>query len=508
MVNFSSMKLLALALLSTLALPAKGAVENPKADPNLQTAEAEFYRIVTLPIPDGISLEAGALQWLGQGRVAAATRHGDIFIIENTLEEPPANLRFTRFASGLHEVLGLAQKDGWLYATQRGEETRMKDTNGDGRADIFETVGAPWGINGDYHEYAFGSKFDPQGNLWVALCLTGSFNSDNPYRGWALRLTPEGQWLPTTSGLRSPGGLGMNAAGDMFFTENQGPWNGACALKHLPPGAFVGHPAGLKWFDEPATKDAIAAAGLQKPEAPKSGGRMHEEAQRIPLLLPPAIIFPYPEMGQSASGILADSTGGKFGPFAGQMFVADQTQSTIMRVFLEKVNGRYQGACFPFRQGFDSGNLALEFADDASMFVYGTDRGWGARGGKPFALQRLLWTGRTPFEIHEMRARPDGFELTFTEKIDPATAGDPASYTIQTYTHIYQSSYGSPKVDETTPVIKSVQVAKDGRSARLIIDGLAEGHVHELHLPGLTSAKGAKLLHPSAYYTLNYLPAK
>lgn len=495
--------LLGLALTTTLATAAD---PKPKNDPGLQSAEAEYYRIITLPTPEGVTLEAGALQWLGNGRLAAASRQGDIYTIDNALQDPPTGLKFTRFASGLHEVLGLATKDGWLYATQRAEETRMKDTDGDGRADVFETVGDPWGIDGDYHEYAFGSKFDKEGNLWVVLCLTGSFNSNNAYRGWAMRLTPDGKWLPTTDGLRSPGGIGMNAEGVMFYTDNQGPWNGACALKELRPGAFVGHPGGLKWFDDPATKDAIAAAGLKKPEEPKSGSRMHEEVKRIPELIPPAIMFPYPEMGQSASGILTDTSGGKFGPFTGQLFVGDQCHSTLMRVFLEKVDGRYQGACFPFRQGFDSGNLALEFGDDFSMFVYGTDRGWGARGGKPFALQRLVWTGKTPFEVHEMRAKPDGFEFTFTEPVDPNTAADPASYTIRTFTHIYQSSYGSPKVDETTPTIKSVTVAKDGKSARLVIEGLVEGHVHEMHLPGVTSAKGTKLLHPTAYYTLNTIP--
>jgi hypothetical protein len=177
-----------------------------------------------------------------------------------------------------------------------------------------------------------------------------------------------------------------------------------------------------------------------------------------------------------------------------------------MRVYLEKVNGRYQGACFPFRQGFASGNLSLEFAQDGSLFVGGTDRGWGARGGKPFALQRLIWTGKIPFEIREMRARPDGFELTFTQPLDPSTAADPASYRMETYTYIYQSNYGSPEVDKTTPLIKEITVAQDGLSARLSVEGLQEGHVHELHLGGVRSAKGEKLLHPVAYYTMNYIP--
>jgi hypothetical protein len=478
------------------------------AAPAPKPAESDYYRIVTLPIPAGITLEAGALQWLGNGRLAAASRIGDIYLIDGALDDPPVSLIFTRFASGLHEVLGLAERDGWIYCTQRGELTRMKDTNGDGRADIFESLGGPWEVSGDYHEYAFGSKFDREGSLWVVLCLTGSFSSEVPYRGWCFRYTRDGKWLPTCSGIRSPGGIGMNAKGAMFYTDNQGPWNGADGLKELRPGYFVGHPGGLKWFDHPATRDAVAAAGLKRPAEPKNGSRIHIEAARIPELMPPAIMFPYPEMGQSASGIVSDLTGGKFGPFAKQMFVGDQAHSTVMRVFLEKVNDRYQGACIPFRQGFDSGNLALEFADDASMFVYGTDRGWGARGGKPFALQRLIWTGRTPFEIHEMHARRDGFELTFTEPVEVNAASDPASYAIKTYTTIFQSSYGSPKVDETKPAIKTVTVAPDRKSVRLVLDSVVQGHVHELRLPGVRSEKDAPLLHAAAYYTLNDLPGE
>jgi hypothetical protein len=105
-----------------------------------------------------------------------------------------------------------------------------------------------------------------------------------------------------------------------------------------------------------------------------------------------------------------------------------------------------------------------------------------------------------------MRAHNDGFELTFTQPVDPVTASAVDSYTIETYTYIYQASYGSPEVDKTTPIVKTAIVAKNGLSVRLIIEGMAEGHVHEMHFPGLRSAKSEPLLHPAAYYTLNYLP--
>jgi hypothetical protein len=197
---------------------------------------------------------------------------------------------------------------------------------------------------------------------------------------------------------------------------------------------------------------------------------------------------------------------GKFGPFKEQLFVGDQTHSTVMRVFLEKVDGVYQGVCFPFKQGFDSGSLYMDFHEDGSLFNFGTDRGWGARGGKPWALQRLVWTGKVPFEVHELRAKPDGFEVTFTQAVDSASVEKIESYTIETYIVKYQGAYGSPEVDQTKPKITGVKVAPDKKSARLTVEGLVEGHIHELHFPGVMNEKGEKLLHDAAYYTLMRIP--
>lgn len=465
-------------------------------------AEADYYPLTRFPIPAGIVLEVGGIQLMPDGRVAVSTRRGEIWMVENAFGKDAAKVKFRRFARGLHEVLGLAEKDGWLYATQRCEVTKLKDADGDGRADVFETLCDKWGITGDYHEYAFGSKFDREGNIWVALCLTGSFNSNTKYRGWCVRVTPDGEMIPTCSGLRSPGGIGMNSAGDMFLTDNQGPWNGTCSLKWLRPGSFQGHPDGNKWYSLPLAKKSMGP----RPKDPQSGSRIMTEAKKIPQYEPPAVLFPYKKMGQSASGVVCDTTGGKFGPFQGQMFVGDQTYSTVMRCCLEKVRGHYQGACFPFRSGFGSGTLAMHLTKDGTLFVGGTNRGWGSRGNKPFAFEKITWSGKTPFEIREMRVRPDGFELTFTRPVDPKTAGDVKSYAMQTYTYIFQSKYGSPEVDHTTPKITKAVVGRGGKSVRLFVDGLHAGHVHELHADGVRSRGGLPLLHKEAYYTLNYLP--
>jgi hypothetical protein len=488
---------IALAVAAVAGVPVAG--QKGKKKP--ATAEDAYYRILTYTAPEGQVLEAGGIEVMPDGRVAVGTRRGEVWMIENALDDDPSKAKFTRYAHGLHEVLGLAQKDGWLYVTQRPDVTRIRDTRKSGKADEFECVTDGWEINGDYHEYAFGSRFDKDGNIWITLCLTGSFNSSSKFRGWAGKVTPEGKFVPTTSGVRSPGGVGFNHDGAVFYTDNQGPWNGACHLKHVAVGGFVGHPDSFRWYKEPEAKYLGKA-----PLVPKSKSRIYTEAKKIPQLIPPVVTFPYGPMGQSASGIECDLSGGKFGPFEKQLFVNDQTHSTLMRCFIEKIGGRYQGACFPFRAGFGSGNVPVRQAKDGSMIVGGTSRGWGSRGSKNFAVERLVWTGKVPFEVKEMRAKPDGFELEFTQPADPKTAGDPKSYTMSAYTYIYQADYGSPVVDKTTPTVESAKVSENGKVVRLVVKGLVEGNIHELNSKGVTNTEGVKLLHPEAYYTLNQIP--
>jgi glucose/arabinose dehydrogenase len=460
-----------------------------------KSAEDEFYPLLRIPVPQGIVLEAGGIELMPDGKLAVATRRGEIWMIENPGPEP----KFRLWASGLHELLGIAQKDGWVYAMQRGELTRIRDADGDGRADTFRTFCDGWSVSGDYHEYAFSSKFDREGNLWIVLCLTGSFTSDVPFRGWCVRVSPEGKLIPTTSGVRSPGGIGMNAEGDVFYCDNQGPWNGSSKLQWLKPGAFVGHPDGNRWY-------ASAPNMGPRPADPKSGSRFHIEAERIPEYEPPTVLLPHGKVGNSASGIVCDESDGRFGPFRRQLFVSDQSFSQVNRVFLEKIDGRYQGACFPFRHGFGSGNVPMLMTKDGTVWVGGTNRGWGSRGNLPYALDRMTWTGKVPFEVHEMRAKPDGFELVFTQPVDPAAAGNPASYGMKTWTYVYQAAYGSPEVDASTPKLVSARPSGDGLRVRLKVDGLQIGHVHELTLPGIRSREGKGLLHPIGYYTLWKLP--
>ena len=127
------------------------------------------------------------------------------------------------------------------------------------------------------------------------------------------------------------------------------------------------------------------------PQEPESGSRIAVEAQKIPEYVPPAVLFPYAKMGQSASGIACDESNGMFGPFTGQMFVADQTHSTVMRVYLEQVNGVYQGACFPFRAGFQLGKCAARTDQKRPICLWAARTGDGAH----VVVGRSPWNAST-----------------------------------------------------------------------------------------------------------------
>src|SRR6516225_4702321 len=96
--------------------------------------EDDYYPILRFEVPAGVVLEAGAIETMPDGKVAVSSRRGEIWMIDNAYAADPKAAKFTRFAHGLHEGLVLAYKDGWLYATQRCEITRIKDSKGTGKA--------------------------------------------------------------------------------------------------------------------------------------------------------------------------------------------------------------------------------------------------------------------------------------------------------------------------------------------------------------------------------------
>ena len=486
--------------------------------------EEDFFKINKLRSPEGTLLEVGGLCTMPDGNLAIATRRGDVYIVENPTSPKPY---FRKFASGLHELLGIAYKNGSLYVAQRGELTRLQDANMDGKADIFETIYA-WPLSGNYHEYSYGPKIAPDGSFYVTLNLGfgdvwWSGTSFVPWRGWALHIFEDGSMEPWATGLRSPCGISM-IDGELFYTDNQGDWMGSGSIMPIKKGAFLGNPGGLVWTNMPnsplkLTQEAIFSKVNPRIEFSEDGRRAKPEniekesyktladiKKDVPELQMPAVWLPHGVLGVSNAEIVKIPKG-VFGPFEEQLLVGDQGQSKISRVFMEKVKGELQGCAWDFRSGFQSGVLRMSWANDGSLFVGETNRGWGSAGEANEGMQRLYWNSFMPFEMKTVKAMPDGFEIEFTKPIDKKKAANLSSYLVESFNYKYTPVYGSPPVNLKKCPVKGVKVSEDGLTVRIIVGDLKQYYIHKISLDGIRDQDSSySLVHSTAYYTLNNIP--
>ena len=454
------------------------------------TSLAQSYKVERIKVPREIVLEVGGMGFWDDGTLVMCTRRGEVWLYKDG--------NFKQWAFGLHEPLGLLPgKQNEIYVVQRGELSRIEDTDGDREADVFETLTQSWGYTGNYHEYAFGLVRDKEGNFYGNLGLGFKNGGDEfkgrwlgspmsvKYRGWVFKITPKGEFVPFASGLRAPNGIGMSPAGDIFTTDNQGSYIACGWLIHATKGDFLGHPSGLRYD-------------------PRYKGQKPWEWSREKLLAlrkRPAVFIPHGKLGSSTSEPTWDTTGGKFGPFAGQVLVGDVQQAKLNRVALEKVDGEFQGAVFPFIHGggYGPGTTRTVFDKNGVLWVGQTGRGWAAGEG----LQKITFTGKTPHMIHSMNLTKTGFRLTFTKPVKPEAASTIGNYSLKHFEMNWHRGYGTRPSKQTQVTPTKAIVSPDGLQVELVLPELATEKIYELNIAGLDATDGSKLEHPTAFYTLN-----
>jgi glucose/arabinose dehydrogenase len=466
------------------------------------------YRVESISMPKGLTAVTGAIGFLPGGRLIACFLRGEVMTYN------PQTKEWALFANGLQEPLGMhVISDSEIIVMQRPELTRIKDTDGDGHADLFETVTDAFGISGNYHEFNYGPLKDKQGNLFIGLNTSstngnirkevrgrldtftmkqkGQMFSPVPFRGWVMKLTPQGNLIPFASGLRSPNGLAFDIAGNLFATENQGDWVGTSALYHLVEGGFYGHPASLVWR-------ANWNRGIPYELPVAELDKMRTKA---------SVLFPHGIMANSPTQPLCDATRGKFGPFAGQFFVGEMNQARIIRVMLEEIDGALQGACIPFitGHGLRKGNNRLVFAPDGSLWVgQAQAQGWTGDEG----IQRIVFTGKPPVDIQNMHLTATGFELSFTEPVNEGALADKNNYSFRRYFYEYHKKYGSDQFGVQAVPVTHIKVYPGGRKVSVTLESMKPGYVYELTLANIKTRTGRPLENNLICYTLNRLKGK
>ena len=455
--------------------------------------ETDYWTIEHFTSPDGEILEVGGMDFLPDGRLVVSTRRGQVWVIENALGDDPADAVFHLAAEGLHEGLGLKVVGEDVYIVQRGELSRLRDADGNGTFETIDTLTQDWGMTGNYHEFAFGLPRDAEGNFYVTLNV-GFWNpewwhgmSRAPWRGWVLRIAPDGTVTPVASGVRSPCGLGIDTEGRLLVTDNQGDWMGACPIMHVRDGDFFGHPASLRWTD--AFEAETELSSTEPPNVTRAQ---------------PAIWIPY-AWSRSTGNLEPDTTGGRFGPFEEQLFVAELTNGMILRAQLEEVDGVTQGACFKFMQRIGSA-CRVVFAPDGSLIVGFTNRGWG--GYPPgHGLARIRYTGVEPMSMDHVRIQPDGFDIQFTKPVAEDHAIDIDDVQMTAYDYNWWWEYGSPEQHVRTVPVTSASLSQDRRTLHVKAD-IEAGTCVRIRLADVIGDGNLALLHDEASYTINRIPGK
>ena len=478
---------------------------------------ADFYQIENIPAPPGVEPEIGGLTTLPDGRIAACFHQGEVAIYD------PQRKMWKTFAEGLHEPLGiLAERDGSLLVMQRAELTRLRDRDGDGVADRYETVWDGFGLSGNYCEFGFGPVRGANGRLYVSLNLAsngagireeirgqwcdigvprdqfytawkkvsgkvGRMYSRVPWRGWVMELDPAtGAVTPFACGFRSPDGLGFDAHGNLLVSDNQGDWRGTSELHIVRRGGFYGHPASLVWRD--------GWDGTPPLETP---------IDRLDALRTPAAIwFPHNTFACSPTQPVVIPRTPVWGPFGGQVLIGEMNYPRLFRVLLEKVDGVWQGACVTLADSelLRRGLHRLAFAGD-SLWIGRTHLSWAGSEG----IATLRPSGKVPFDVLEMHAAPHGFRIEFTAPL-AGSAADPSLWLAQSYTYAYHADYGSPQLEKTAVVPAGITLCENGRIAEVELPELRANFVYEFNLAKLTASNGEPIFNPHVAYTLRRLP--
>jgi glucose/arabinose dehydrogenase len=485
-------------------------------------ASAQSIEIEPMPNPPGVDPQIGGLDVRPDGKVAAAFHRGEVLIFD------PASKTWSRFAEGLHEPLGLlAESNDSLLVMQRAELTRLRDTDGDGTADSYETVFDNFGMSGNYHEFAFGPAKGPDGSLYIALNVAsngagvrpeirgewsdigdatfeqmidgpnfgkfrgkaGRMYSRVPYRGWIIKVSPDGsKWEPYASGFRSPDGIGFDAQGRLLVDDNQGDWRGTSPLYVVKKGGFYGHPASLIW-----------TAGWDKGD-PRKIPVQELDAMRVK----ESARFPQGELANSPTQPAVFPA--SWGPYAGQTIIGEMNQPRLIRFMPDEIGDFVQGTMISMFEEtpLGIGNHRLAFSKDGTMWVGKTRLSWAGSEGLVKITPRDLDKAFTVTSVHlEKTEKGHTFRIHFSQPIKELTG-----LQMSRFDYLYHEAYGSPKTDEADIPLASVGPFQN-RGTEIIVEPEGElkaGAIHCIEFSGGTSKSGSQLGAIKLYYQATNIP--
>ena len=398
---------------------------------------------IELPVqnPWNALLFFGDHDFFPDGTALLCTIQGDVWRVQG-LDQSLEKVRWNRYASGLHQALGLVIADGTAYVLGRDQITRLHDLNGDGEADFYECFSNAYPTSTGGHDFISGLQRDSAGRFYTASSKSG-----------LLRIAADGRsYEVVATGFRNPDGLGLAPDGTVTVPNSEGEWVPTSMICEVRPGGHYGYP-----------------------------GPKNNRPPDLPLVYLPRGL-------DNSSGSQVTVPDGRFGPLQGQLIHLSYGTGTHFLVLRDNVDGQPQGAAVPLPGDFLSGVHRGRFNHrDGQLYVTGM-AGWGTYTPADGCFQRVRYTGdhvQLPIGFH---AHENGIILRFSGPVRRDVVSPTNRHFAQAWNYHYSAGYGSAELSprhsgqpgHDVLAIRSVHVLADGRTVFLEIPDLQP--VNQLHL--------------------------
>jgi hypothetical protein len=403
---------------------------------------------LTLPYdnPHKALFFATGLDFLPSGDIALCTAHGDVWLVrgaDRTLDK----ITWKRFATGLYQPLGLKVVDGKIVVLERGQLTRLHDLDGDGEADLYESLCNDWHTGSGEHSYDTCLETDPEGRFY--FFKTG--DPHLPHGGCLLRFDPRrGKVEVFATGFRHPIGLSVSPTGGVTGADQEGNWMPATRIDVYRKGGFYGDMRAHHRTTAPTIYDQ-------------------------PLLW-------LPKSADNSAGGQVWVPHDHFGFPKGQLLHLSYGRCKLYAILPQTVGDVQQAGAVDLGLFFLSGAMRGRFRPgDGHLYVCGLN-GWQTAARRDGCLQRVRFTGMTPRIPTALSVRTDGIHLRFACKLDATRAVEKGRWRVEQWNYRWSGDYGSKdwsvrqpdREGHDTLTVTGVTLAKDGQGVFLQVEGLRE----------------------------------
>ncbi|HZV07900.1 MAG TPA: PVC-type heme-binding CxxCH protein [Gemmataceae bacterium] len=188
------------------------------------------------------------------------TEHDRVRLLEDTKGKGSAD-KATLFADGFHNAAdgigsGVLARKGNVYYTCIPDLWLMRDSNGDGQAELRQSLATGFGVHVAFVGHDMhGLRMGPDGLLYFSIGDRGLNVKTKegtklfyPDTGAVLRCEPDGSNLEVVHiGLRNPQELAFNANGDLFTVDNNSDSGDRARLVHIIEGGDSGWRMGYQY---------------------------------------------------------------------------------------------------------------------------------------------------------------------------------------------------------------------------------------------------------------------